>query len=178
MKKIIKKIKWLFFRIRFQLRAAEYMRVVYTDPRRVVLITSRLGEKDNIMPIDWHIPLSLFPKLYAISLETKNFTCSMILKSRCFAVNFMPGSFEKEIVACGNISGKENDKFKLTNLKKSEAKTINAPYLADAFGHIECEVTEVYPAGDHTLFVAKVLYEKLDDTAEKTQLYHITRLKR
>jgi flavin reductase (DIM6/NTAB) family NADH-FMN oxidoreductase RutF len=152
------------------------MRVVYTHPRSVVLITSRLGEKDNVMPMDWHIPLSLFPKLYAISLETKNFSYSIIRKSGVFAVNFMPASFENAIVACGNISGSKNDKFELTNLKKEEAKTINAPILTDAFGHIECEVVNVYPAGDHTLFVAKVLYEKLDDTPDKLQLYHISRL--
>ncbi len=163
-------------RIRFRIKTAEYMRVAYTHPRSVVLITARLGGKDNVMPADWHIPLSLNPKLYAIALDAKNYSTSIINETGEFAVNFMPASFEKEIVACGNISGRENDKFQLLKLIKAEAKTINAPVIQDAYGYLECKVTETHPAGDHTLFIAKVLYEKLDKDPEKLQLYHISRL--
>ena len=88
----------------------------------------------------------------------------------------MPAKFEKEIVACGNISGRGNDKFGLLKLNKAEAKKINAPVIMDAYGYLECKVIETHPEGDHTLFVAKVLYEKLDKDPEKLQVYHISRL--
>jgi len=172
---IIRAIKRSLNRLRFRFKTAEYMRVAYLAPREVVLITARLDNKDNMLPVDWHMPLSFFPKLYSISLESKNYSSSVIERSKSFCVNFMPAEFEEKILQAGRISGTQTDKFELTGLKKTEAEKINAPVLADALGWIECELTEKIVTGDHTLFVGKVVNENLNRVSGKEKLYHITK---
>ena len=171
----IRSIKKFIYKMRFRFKAAEYMRVAYLMPREVVLITTRFENKDNMLPVDWHMPLSFFPKLYAISLESKNYSSSVIEKSKCFCVNFMPAEFEEKILQSGRVSGTQTDKFELTGLQKKEAEKINAPVLADAIGWIECEVTDKIVTGDHTLFIGKVVNENLNRENLKEKLYHITK---
>lgn len=170
-------IKKMIYRIKFRLSAAEYMRVAYLTPRQVVLITTRLDSKDNVIPIDWHMPLSFFPKLYCISLSSDNFTSKIIDKTKCFAVNFMSDEFEEQILKCGRISGSETDKFELTGLDKTEAKKINVPLIKDASGWLECSVKQIIKTGDHTLFIAEIINEKMNMDNLPKQLYHVTSIK-
>lgn len=150
------------------------MRVAYLHPRSVVLITTCYQEKSNVMPIDWHTPLSYSPKLYAVSLGKKNYSSELIQKSGCFVVNFMSSEFEKEILAAGRTSGAAADKFLLTGLRADRAKTLDCPKLSDALGTLECKLINSIDAGDHILFIAKVLHEDASGFSKK-QLYHVTR---
>jgi|SRR4030095_15650753 len=170
---IFSRIKNRLSKMFFRFRKAEYMRVAYLSPRQVVLITTRFGDKENVLPIDWHIPLSFSPKLYAISLESKNFSYDLIQKSKCFVVNFVSAELEKRIIESGRISGKETDKFETIGLEKIEAKKINSPVLKDSLGYLECKVIDTIITGDHTLFIGEVVHEEISEP--NMQLYHITK---
>src|SRR6185436_4764097 len=105
--KIFKKISYKLKRIYNSYSFGDYMRTAYLSPRQVVLVTSRHNNSDNVLPVDWHIPLSFSPKLYAISLESGNHSSIMIKGSGVFAVNFMSAEYEKQIIECGKLSGKD-----------------------------------------------------------------------
>lgn len=133
-----------------------FIRVAYHTPRQVVLLTARHGEAENVWPIDWHIPLSLEPQLYAVSLTTVGYGTELIKASGLFVVNFVPATWEEVIFFCGRTSGRAVDKFSEAGLRKEEATSINAPRLADALGFLECRVIESLEVGDHTLYVGQV----------------------
>jgi flavin reductase (DIM6/NTAB) family NADH-FMN oxidoreductase RutF len=174
---IITSVKKSLYRLRFRFTKAEYMRVSYLNPRMVILVTARHNGTDNVMPLDWHLPLSFTPKLYGISIEDKNYSSEMISGSGVFAVNFMPAEFEDKMLAAGRVSGREGNKFELTGLEKAEAKKINAPLVKGALGYLECEVVDKIVTGDHTLYVGKVVREELDRSISlKEKLFHITKL--
>ena len=78
-----------------------FMRVVYCSPRQVALITSRHNNTDNVWPMDWHIPLSLNPKLYGIAVTKSSFGAELIRKSGVFVVNFVPATWDEVILKCG-----------------------------------------------------------------------------
>ena len=119
------------------------------------------------------MPLSFSPKLYAISLENKNHSSEMISGSKVFVVNFMSSEYEKQILDCGKISGKDCDKFEIAGFEKAEASKISAPVLKNTLGYLECEVVSEV-TGDHTLFTGKVVYEK--EQLDGKQLHHVTNL--
>ncbi|MEO8512936.1 MAG: flavin reductase family protein [Ignavibacteria bacterium] len=169
---IFKKVSYKVKRIYNSYSFGDYMRTAYLSPRQVVLITSRFDNQDNVLPVDWHIPLSFSPKLYAVCLESGNHSSAMILKSGVFVVNFMPAECEKQIIECGRLSGKDTDKFGVTGLEKSEASKINAPIIKNAVGYLECKLVDTITTGDHTLFIGEVLAEKEAGNAER--LFHIT----
>jgi len=136
-----------------------------TDPRQVILVTSReemeiLGKKevkDNIITVAWHMPVSFEPFLYAISVGKTRFSCKIIQKSKAFVVNFVPFELKEQALKCGMISGEHKDKFKETKLGKEEAKSVDCLRIKEALAYIECEAVNEVDAGDHIIFIGKVL---------------------
>jgi len=147
------------------------MRVAYTTPRQVVLITARHGGEDNVWPVDWHIPLSSEPRLYGIVVNRNGHGVQLLRSSGVFVVNFVPASWEKIIFFCGNVSGRTLDKFAATGLRREEAESVNAPRLADSLGALECRVQQRLDVGDRTLFIGQVAREVLRAVAPR--LHHI-----
>lgn len=136
-----------------------------TDPRQVILVTCReemnimgkLQEKDNIITIAWHMPVSFNPQLYAISIGKTRFSLDVIKKSRAFVVNFIPYSLKDAALVCGTKSGMHIDKFKESGLTKVEADSVDCPKIREALAYIECEVFSEVDAGDHVVFIGRVL---------------------
>ncbi len=152
---------------------------LYAYPRQTVLITTRakidiLGkeiEKDNIITIDWHMPVSFKPALYAISIGKTRLSHEMLRKSECFVVNFMPYSLKDKVLFCGRTSGKLIDKFKGTGFTKKEAATIDCPIIKQSLAYLECSVISELDAGDHTIFIGKVL--KTQESKKGKRVFHI-----
>lgn len=142
-----------------------------TNPRQTILLTCRAQDKDNIMTLDWHTPLSFEPMMYAVSIAKVRFSLELVKKSKVFVINFMPREFEKEILFCGRYSGRNLDKFKETGLEKEEAETIHCPRVKQGLGYLECKVVKEIEAGDHILFVAEVT--KAEMKKEGKRLFHL-----
>tara|TARA_Y100000310_G_scaffold161488_1_gene161369 strand:+ start:72 stop:560 length:489 start_codon:yes stop_codon:yes gene_type:complete len=140
-----------------------------TDPRQVILVTSReemdiFGKKeikDNIITIAWHMPVSFNPNLYAVSVGKTRFSAEIIKKSKAFAVNFVGLLLKEQVLLCGTKSGMHIDKFSETGLTKEECESIDCPRIKEALGYIECEVINEVDAGDHIIFIGKVLNSEL-----------------
>lgn len=140
-----------------------------TNPRQTVLVTCRshlkvLNKqilKDNIITLDWHMPTSFKPELYAISLGKTRFSMELIKKSKAFVVNFMPYDFKDAVLRCGRVSGKHVDKFKDTGLIKLEAEKLDCPRIKEAVAWLECEVIDELETGDHIIFIGKVVNSEL-----------------
>ncbi len=142
-----------------------------TNPRQTILLTSRAGNKDNVMTLDWHTPLSFEPMMYAVSIAKARYSLELVRSSKVFVVNFMSCQFEKEVLYCGRHSGKYIDKFKETSLEREEAETINCPRIKQALGYLECQVQEELEVGDHILFVARVSKAELREKGKR--LFHL-----
>jgi len=140
-----------------------------TDPRQVILVTSReemdiFGKKevkDNIITIAWHMPVSFEPNLYAISVGKTRFSKEVISKSKAFVVNFVPFTLKKEALIVGTKSGMHIDKFKEAKLGKEECQNVDCPRVKEALAYIECEVVNEIDAGDHIIFIGKVLNSEI-----------------
>ena len=136
-------------------------------PRQVILVscraevkvpfTDKLEQKDNIITLSWHSPLSFTPELYGIMISKERFSYNLIKKSGVFVVNFMPASQKAAILGCGSRRGDIIDKFKEFNLNKLEAEKIDCPIIKEALAAYECEVIQEIETGDHVVFVGKIL---------------------
>jgi len=136
------------------------------SPRQVVLVSSReevevLGkksEKDDIITVAWHSPVSMDPELYMVSIGKTRFSRELIQESGVFVVNFIPYILKKQAVFCGTNSGKYMDKFKESGLTKEECEKIDCCRIKEALGYLECRVVDHIEAGDHILFIGRVLH--------------------
>jgi flavin reductase (DIM6/NTAB) family NADH-FMN oxidoreductase RutF len=140
------------------------------NPRQTVLVTCRgkakiLGRethRDNAIAVDWHMPVSFSPGMYAISITKSRFSYTLIAESKVFAVNFMQFETADKVLFCGRHSGQFIDKFKDTGLAKGEAGKIDCPIIADAVGWVECTVEQEIEAGDHVILIGKIVAEHMN----------------
>lgn len=148
-----------------------FIRVAYSTPRQVVLITTRHAGVDNVWPLDFHMPLSFEPPLYGIAAMRHGYGAGLVRESGIFVVNFVPATWEKTIFLCGNVSGRTTDKFVAAGLQKEEAESVDAPRLAQSLGALECRVRQVLEVGDHILFIGEVT--RTVYRAEGPRLHHL-----
>ncbi len=151
------------------------------NPRQTVLVTCRgtikdkfSGKetlKDNIIVLDWHMPLSFKPFLYAISVGKTRFSLNLIKESKVFVVNFMPLHLKDAVLFCGRNSGEHLDKFKKTELLKEESDKVDCPRIKQALAYLECEVIQEIETGDHILFIAKVVHSHESEKGKR--IFHI-----
>mgnify|MGYP003878682619 CR=1 FL=1 len=143
----------------------------FSNPRQTILLTCRDKGKDNVMTLDWHMPLSFDPMMYAVSIGKSRFSLKLIQNSKVFVVNFIPKEMEKEAILCGRSSGRDIDKFEEFSIEKEEAKKVNCPRIKNALAWLECEVEKEIETGDHILFIAKVVFA--EKRKEGKRLFHL-----
>jgi flavin reductase (DIM6/NTAB) family NADH-FMN oxidoreductase RutF len=122
-----------------------------------VLITSKLGEKMNVMTAAWQMPVSFKPMLIAVSIGHERFSHKLISESREFVVNIPHLGIIQEVFCCGTHSGRDTDKFKVCKLTPLKAQKVNAPIIKECIGNIECRLYSHHEAGDHTIFIGEVV---------------------
>ncbi len=139
-------------------------------PLQVILITCRghsshFGkeeEMEDIFPLTWHTPVSQSPEMYAIAVSKKmTASLEMIRSSNVFCVNFMPFDLKDKIIKASKFFAK-HDEFKELGFGKEECEKIDCPRIKEALGFLECEVANEIEAGDHALFIGKVVNSHLE----------------
>ena len=122
-----------------------------------ILVTSRLGEKSNIITLAWQSPVSASPPMAVISIAPSRHSHGLISQSGEFVINVPPISLLKATVHCGTVSGRDEDKFQGASLTPEPAQMVSAPLIGECIGHLECRVVEQITAGDHTLFLGEIV---------------------
>jgi len=122
-----------------------------------VLITTRLGEKINIMTAAWQMPVSFKPMLIAVAIGHERFSHKFISENREFVINIPHLEMIKEVLCCGTLSGRDTDKFKVCKLTPVKAQKVGTPLIKECIGNIECRLYSHHEVGDHTIFVGEVV---------------------
>lgn len=170
---------WLLYLQKFHIRDIKMVDLSY--PRQVVLVTSRaevkdkfstnVYEKDNVLAVDWHMPVSMEPKMYAIAIGKNRFSANLIKDSGFFCVNFISNDLTEVVKYVGTQSGEHIDKFAKTGLETIECNTLACFAIKDSVGFIECELVNQVDSGDHIIFIGKVVHTTVND--EKKRCFHI-----
>ncbi len=147
-------------------------------PRETVLVTTRgsvmhFGKevmKDNVMPTDWHMPVSL--SHFAISIPKSSCTAQLIKESGIFVVNFVGVGFADTVRLLGKSSGHTLDKFALYSIAKEEADGVDCCRLKDAVAYISCHVAQQHVFEDYMLFIGTVVASRELVSGVK-RLFHV-----
>ena len=124
----------------------------------VILVSSCYKDKQNIITLAWHTPISKNPPLIGIAIAKTHVSFELIKKSGEFIVNVPSVDLLKQSIYCGSIHGDKVDKFKEAKLTPKKAnKLIKAPLIDECIGHIECYLRDIKDIGDHGLFIGEVI---------------------
>jgi flavin reductase (DIM6/NTAB) family NADH-FMN oxidoreductase RutF len=99
------------------------------------------------------LSVSLDPPLMLVSLGESSRTRAAIEEAGSFAINVLPDSAAGEDL-CTIFAGRDMDKF--ATVRHSPGRT-GSPILSAALGWFDCEITSIQTAGDHALFLGRVV---------------------
>lgn len=131
-------------------------------PCPVLLVTSRLGDIQNVLTVSWSGIASSHPEYITISINKRRYSHSLIINSGVFGANIIHEDLLAVADYCGSYSGKAVDKFEHCGLTTSNGALANVPLIDDCPVNIECRVENVIDLGSHDLVIGKVLIKWID----------------
>jgi len=133
-------------------------------------------KKANIITLAWSMPLSSDPPMVAVSIAPRRYSHRLIEQTKEFVVNVPTMKIVREVLYCGRVSGRSEDKFKGAKLTRLPAKKVKAPLIKECVAHLECKLSKQVKVGDHTLFVGEVVAAHVN-SGVFTETYDLTKVK-
>jgi len=155
-------------------KQVEYEDAIKTKyPEQVVIaIAKDKNGKANPVTLGWTMIVSGTPPMMAIAVAKKHYSIETITHSKSFTIAFPSSQMGDAALFFGSKSGRDTDKFAEFDCKTEPAKAIDSLLLADAVANFECILESQIPAGDHIIFVGKVVSSHIS-TEPKKRLYTI-----
>jgi flavin reductase (DIM6/NTAB) family NADH-FMN oxidoreductase RutF len=112
------------------------------EPGPVVLVTTRDGEKNNVMTISWTMVLDFTPA-FAICTGEWNYSYAALRKTRQCVIAIPTVDLLDKVVGIGTCSGGNIDKFARFNLTPVRASRVKPPLIKECLANIECKVLDI-----------------------------------
>ncbi len=128
----------------------------------IVLVSAQYQGVKNLMTAAWSTPASFDPPLLVVNIGVTRFTHDLVMKSGEFVLNILSDEQMALAEFCGNVSGRDTDKFKTGKIAHRPGRRVQAPVLEGCMASIECKVRNYVLAGDHTIFVGETVAYKED----------------
>lgn len=142
------------------------------EPGPVVLVTTAREGRANIMTMSWHTMLEFEPPLVACVISNGNFTFDSLKASNECVINIPSVELSKQVVDCGNSSGRTVDKFKEFGLTPVAASCVKAPLIDECYANLECRVVDRKMVAKYNLFILEVVKAWVDSQKEHPQTIH------
>ncbi len=107
-----------------------------------VFFTVKDGDKVNTMTIGWG-SLSQYwgQEIFIAPIRHSRYTFEFLKNTDEFTISVpVNNQFDEALKICGTVSGRNEDKFKLANLKLKDAKEINTPVIDGCDIFYECKI--------------------------------------
>jgi flavin reductase (DIM6/NTAB) family NADH-FMN oxidoreductase RutF len=142
------------------------------EPGPVVLLTSARGTKANVMAMSWHMMVDFEPPIVACVISNRDYTFGIVKETKECAINIPTVELAKEVVGCGNTSGREVDKFKKFGLTTVRAECVGAPLILECFANLECRVIDSSMANKYNLFILEVVRAWIHPSKKNPRTIH------
>lgn len=120
----------------------EYAVEMYSQLRKGVFLTTKVGEKVNTMTIAWGgLGIVWNKNVFVIHVRYSRETYNMLEKANEFTISVpLENDLRKELAFCGSTSGRDSNKISESNLTLIEARKLNTPVIGDCELHYECSI--------------------------------------
>jgi flavin reductase (DIM6/NTAB) family NADH-FMN oxidoreductase RutF len=127
------------------------------EPGPVVLLTTSLEGQANVMTQSWHTMMEFEPPLIGCVVSGRNFSFAALEATGECVINIPTVELAKQVVRCGNLSGRDADKFKVLGLTPMPASRVKPPLIAECFANLECRVVDRQLVDTYNFFVLEVV---------------------
>jgi flavin reductase (DIM6/NTAB) family NADH-FMN oxidoreductase RutF len=142
------------------------------EPGPVVLVSSCRAGKTNVMPMSWHMMVEFEPPLIACVISERNHTYATVRKTRQCVIAIPTVELAKKVVACGNCSGRDIDKFASVGLTPRKAAVVDAPLVAECYANLECVLSDARMAKRYGILIWEVKKAWIDPSQRNPRTIH------
>jgi flavin reductase (DIM6/NTAB) family NADH-FMN oxidoreductase RutF len=146
----------------------------YLEPGPIVLVSSRWQGRTNIMTMGWHTVMEFTPSLVGCVIASGNQSFQMIRASRECVINLPTTKLTGTVVAVGNTSGAEIDKFAHFGLTAEDADLVAAPLIRECHANFECRLHDDALVDRYNFFIWEVVKAHVAATPKYPETLHYT----
>jgi flavin reductase (DIM6/NTAB) family NADH-FMN oxidoreductase RutF len=146
----------------------------YLEPGPIVLVSSALDDRRNIMTMGWHTVMEFTPSLLGCVIAGGNYCSELIRKSRECVINLPTTALTDTVVGIGNTTGAEIDKFARFGLTAQPAERVKAPLIAECHANFECKLADDALVNKYNFFIFKVVKAHVAKSPKHPETLHYT----
>lgn len=139
-------------------------------PTGVTVVTSGREENAEGMTANAVISVSLDPPLFLVSVHMDARLNPRIKEEQCFAASILAA--DQEGLSRLFASPERSSGLQAIHSLGGGYGVTGAPLASGALAVIECELEDIYPGGDHELFLGRVVSVRLGDARKAPLVYH------
>jgi flavin reductase (DIM6/NTAB) family NADH-FMN oxidoreductase RutF len=144
----------------------------FLEPTPAVLVSSSYRGKDNLMTMGWYTIMEFTPSLIGCMITSANYSFDLIEKSGECVINIPTRDIAKTVVAIGNCSGADTDKFKKFGLTPQPAEQVKASLIGECFAGFECRLYDRKLVKAFNFFVFEVVAAHVASTPKYPETIH------
>lgn len=154
-----------------QVPYAEAVRTKYPEQVVIAIAKDKSG-KANPVTLGWTMFASGDPPMMAIAVASGHYTVKAIEHSKCFTIAYPSAEMADAALFFGSRSGRDIDKFAESDCQTEPAREIDSVLLSDAVANFECVEEARVRAGDHIVYIGRVVAAHVN-TEPKKRLYTV-----
>jgi flavin reductase (DIM6/NTAB) family NADH-FMN oxidoreductase RutF len=132
-------------------------------PLPVVLVTCGSGDQANIITLAWVGTICSDPPMVGIAIRPSRHSNGLIRRTEEFVVNVPTADLVAQADYCGQVSGRDVDKWAACGFTPQPGSAVATPLIAQCPVNLECKLAQIVPLGAHDLFVGEIVAVQLDE---------------
>jgi len=136
----------------------------------VGILTTAGKNGPGAMLASWFQQASFDPPMITVAIKKGRPITEILQGSKKFALNILHTGQKNMIAHFGKGFDMGEDPFKGVNTAKHKT---GVPILKEALCYLECELKEVYPTGDHQVYLGQVVHAGSEE--EGSPMVHLRR---
>jgi flavin reductase (DIM6/NTAB) family NADH-FMN oxidoreductase RutF len=142
------------------------------EPGPVVLLTTARSGRANVMTMSWHMMVEFEPPLVACVVSEANYSFAALRATKECVIAVPALALAPRVVAVGNCSGRDIDKFGKFRLTPVPARRVTPPLVAECFANLECKVVDARFVTKYNLFILEVVKAWIDPARKNRRTIH------
>ena len=142
------------------------------EPGPVVLLTTAMKGRPNVMTMSWHMMLDFVPPVIACCVSEGDHSFAALRKTKECVIAIPTVDLAPKVVDIGNCSGEDVDKFEKFGLTPLPAKEVKAPLVGECLANIECRVIDTRMVNKYCLFIMEGVQAWTDPDRKERRTFH------
>jgi flavin reductase (DIM6/NTAB) family NADH-FMN oxidoreductase RutF len=149
----------------FEEHIAETMRKL--EATGLLLVSTNKNGRSNVMTIGWAL-IGVFWKkpVFAVNVRSSCYTHELIEETGEFTVNVPREEMNDIVQHCGEVSGRDRNKFSECKLNLLKSKFVKPPIIQECRLHYECRVVhefDVFPRSNLLRHFVRMIAAKVEE---------------